>query len=103
MTALAHLFAGSGLAFALLGSVGAAPPAAPPAAPASVPIDAAAQAKAAEHDRLMNEVVCRNLDENDTGGRVHHRTCKKRIEWQDYDKRQTSTYDPNTGAVVERH
>jgi hypothetical protein len=57
-------------------------------------------ASAAAHAKLMSETICRNLDEDDTGSRVHHRTCMTRSEWLAYDKRQKGGFDPDTGRVV---
>jgi hypothetical protein len=56
-------------------------------------------AAAAAHEKLMNEQICRNIDDDDTGSHVRHHVCKKRSEWLAQDKHQ-SNYDPDTGKVV---
>jgi hypothetical protein len=108
MITLRRVLVGGGFALLLAGSAWAGdndtkPEAAP--APTGAPaaaskLDPAAQAKAAEHDRLMRETVCRSLDAEDTGSHVHHRTCMTRTEWLAYDKRHSSTYDPDHGAAT---
>lgn len=102
MIALQRILVGGGVALLLAGSAWAddtKTAATPPPTAAAQP-DAATQAKAAEHDRLMRETVCRELDAEDTGSHVHHRTCKTRQEWLAYDKRNATSYDPDSGKVV---
>lgn len=79
MTGFSHPMLGSvfALAFATVAFAGE------PQAPASD------QAAVAAHEKLMNETVCRSLDDEETGHHVHHRTCKTRAEWLSYDRTQT--------------
>lgn len=96
MTVFVRAVLGGAFALALVGSAFAGD-----VAPAATPAATAAQdPAAAEHEKLMKETVCRSLDEDDTGHHVHHRTCMTRADWQAYDKKQKSGYDPDSGRVV---
>jgi hypothetical protein len=91
MTVLARFLLGGGLALAFIGSALAEDTAAPAAPTPAV----------SEHDRLIKETVCRNLDDDDTGSHVRHKTCKTRGEWLAIDKsHKADGYDPDTGRAV---
>ncbi len=62
-------------------------PASAPAVNAPAPDDkAAAKAKAA-----ADEVLCRSDSDEDTGHHMRHRTCMKRSEWAEVDKKAKSS------------
>ncbi len=102
MSGLVRVLAGFGLAMVAGGSAWAGDAPSTPNAPVSVAAQAIGPAHPTEHDKLMNEVMCRNLDEDDTGSRVHHKTCMKRSEWLAYDKKNSPGYDPDSGKAVVR-
>lgn len=65
------------------------------------PAPAALSPAAAEHERLMKETICRNLDDDDVGSHVRrNRTCKTRAEWIAWDRAHKEGYDPDTGRAV---
>ena len=91
MAVLARSMFVGGCALFLFGSARAGDTPAPAAAPPPA---------SAEHERLMKETVCKNLDDDDTGSHVHHKTCKTRAEWLAYDKSHRDGFDPDNGRAV---
>lgn len=93
MAVLARFIVGGGFALVVSSAAFAGESPAPsPATPSPA---------AAEHERLMKETVCRNLDDDDVGSHVRRsKSCRTRAEWLAYDRAQKGGYDPETGRVV---
>lgn len=86
MIVMGRILAAGAFALMLAGPVLADETAAtaPAAGPAMSEAEKAAKAKA-------DEVVCRSDGDEDTGHHMRHRTCMKRSEWAEVDKKAKSS------------